>query len=103
MVSFSSTAFVRFDFLASFNSTTIQANILAAAYQATGTATGRALNLAVSSLFVPSAGYRGIKTVVIVVTDGMSQEQSSFVAAAALNIQQYAEVFAVCVMLIALS
>ena len=67
MVSFSSTAFVRFNFTASYDKATIEAALLAAAYQATGTATGAALNLARTQLLTAAAGYRFGKTVVILV------------------------------------
>ena len=67
MVSFSSNAFIRFDFETSFDKTTIENNLLAADYQASGTATGKALDLARTDLLVSSAGYRFGKTVVILV------------------------------------
>ena len=67
MVSFSSSAFIRFNFTASYDKATIEAALLAAAYQATGTATGAALNLARTQLLTAAAGYRFGKTVVILV------------------------------------
>ena len=95
LVSFATNAFVRFDFLASFDKNTVKSNILSAVYQATGTNTGRALDLARTALLTLSAGYRGGKAVVIVVTDGQTQETATVLSTAANSIQQVAEVFAV--------
>jgi len=54
-----------------------------------GTATGRALNFVANSLLTPSAGHRtggDVQTVVLVVTDGKSQESDSVVAEAAATL-----------------
>ena len=85
MVSYSSGAAVRFDFSASFDKATIQQMLLNAAYQAAGTATGAALDLARTQLLATSArGHRlGVKTVVILVTDGNTQETSTVLVNAA--------------------
>ena len=95
LVTFSSTAVVRFNFVASFDKSTIVASILASPYQASGTATGASLDLVRLSVLTTAAGYRGSNAVVIVVTDGQSQEASTVVATAAAQLQGMAEVFAV--------
>ena len=99
MVSYSSGAVIRFDFSASFDKATIQQMLLNAAYQAAGTATGAALNLARTQLLANTArGHRlGVNTVVILVTDGQTQEKSMVLANAATAMKGVAnvEVFAV--------
>ena len=96
MVSFSSSAFIRFNFAASYDKTTIENMLLAANYQATGTATGAALDLARTQLLTVANGYRvGVKTAVILVTDGYTQETASVLATAANAMKGVAEVYAV--------
>ena len=70
MVSYSTVARVRFNFLASFVKADVKAALLNAVYQNAGTATGAGLDLARTDLLVASAGYRSnVKTVVVVITD----------------------------------
>ena len=83
MVSFSSSAFIRFNFGASYDKSVVESMLLAAAYQATGTATGAALNLTRTQLFTDASHRAGVKTVVILVTDGYTQETSSVLMSSA--------------------
>ena len=94
-MSFSAKAFVRFDFTAAHNKDDVEANIARAPYQGSGTATGAALQLVHRKLFVPEAGFRGGKVVVILITDGESQEEQYEVFVAADELHQQAEVFTI--------
>lgn len=62
-----------------------------------GTATGAALAEARQNVFVEAAGWRNNLTVVVVMTDGQSQEGSDYVAQEAhlLRVHTNAEVFAI--------
>ena len=84
-----------FDLNDSFDKTSIKSAILAAPYLNAGTATGRALNLARTDVLVASAGYRAERTVVVVVTDGNTQETAAVLQSAATQMQGLAEVFAI--------
>jgi collagen type VI alpha len=95
LLTFSSAPVIQFDLDASFDKQTIKNAILAAPFQNAGTATGRALNMARTDLLTSAAGFRGIRTVVIVVTDGNTQEPAFTLASAAASMQAVAEVFAV--------
>jgi hypothetical protein len=95
LVSYSSSAFVRFNFLSSTSVSAVQQLILADNWQAGGTATASALNLVRSSLLTSAAGFRGGKAVVIVVTDGNTQESMSSLTSAVSALHAVAEVFAV--------
>eukprot|EP00042_Codosiga_hollandica_P049374 m.572783 g.572783 ORF g.572783 m.572783 type:complete len:255 (+) comp57871_c0_seq1:5349-6113(+) len=67
--------------------------ILDAAYQATGTATGSALDLVRSNVLIPAAGYRGGRTSVVLITDGATQESEEVLQNAAARLRAIAEVF----------
>src|SRR5689334_8677203 len=95
LVTYGSNAGARFTLSASHSIPVIQSNINAAAYLNSGTATGRALNTAVNRLFIPSAGYRGSKAIVILISDGQTQETADILSAAVTNIKSYAEVYSI--------
>ena len=94
-MSFSSAPVVRFDLQASFDKAAVKSMILSAAYQNRGTATGAALDLARTAVLTSAAGYRGGQAVVVVITDGATQESAGVLSAAVAAMQAVAEVFVV--------
>lgn len=90
VVRYSSGARVWFDFQSSFNKAEIQQAILDVPYVGKGTATGAALNKAREELLLPdpaTTGRRpGYKAVVLVITDGATQESEEFLQLAATNL-----------------
>ena len=73
----------------------IQSTILSATFLARGTATSLALDLVRSSVLTPSAGHRGGRTVVVLITTGPSQEDTSVVLAASDALHAVAEVIVI--------
>jgi hypothetical protein len=68
---------------------------MAATYQARGTATGRALDFTATSALSSTNGARGSSAVVVLLTDGPTQETAEVLAAGAQNLQAVATVFAI--------
>ena len=95
LVTFASTALIRFDFSKSYDKSAIETAIYSQPYQNTGTATASALNLAEMLLSSEDSGYRGGKAVVILVTDGQSQESGIALADSIAGVKALAEVFVV--------
>ncbi len=60
---------------------------MAAVYQGRGTATGRALDVVRTSVLTAAGGYRGGKAVVVVITDGQTQETADVLQTAAEQLQ----------------
>ncbi len=68
---------------------------MSAAYQNRGTSTGAGLNRVRSDILTSGAGYRGGQAVVVVITDGATQEPADVLQMAVDAMQLVAEVFVI--------